>query len=101
MADTAEVYAHIDAKLKEEAEDILAQLGISHSSAIQMFYCRIVQARGIPFDLRPPRPKPAARGGMARGEMRKKKRAAAESLFGIIPPEITLEEAREERLNRI
>ena len=31
----------------------------------------------------------------------KNKRAIAESLFGIIPADITLEEAREERLSRI
>ena len=34
-------------------------------------------------------------------EMMKDKRAVAESLFGCIPPDITLEEAREERLKKI
>ena len=34
-------------------------------------------------------------------EMMKDKRAVAESLFGCISPDITLEEAREERLKKI
>ena len=34
-------------------------------------------------------------------EMMKDKRAVAESLFGCIPPDITLEEARSERLKKI
>ena len=38
MANTAAVYARIDTNLKESAEDILAQLGITPSSAIQMLY---------------------------------------------------------------
>ena len=38
MANTKAVYARIDTKLKENAEGILQQLGISPSSAIQMLY---------------------------------------------------------------
>ena len=36
MANTSAVYARIDSTLKENAEGILQQLGISPSSAIQM-----------------------------------------------------------------
>ena len=63
MANTTAVYARIDTKLKENAEDILAQLGISPSSAIQML------TRGMPFELRLPYPKPTAIGGMTREEL--------------------------------
>ena len=38
MANTSVVYARIDINLKENAEGILSQLGISPSSAIQMLY---------------------------------------------------------------
>ena len=69
MANTTAVYARIDTKLKENAEDILAQLGISPSSAIQMFYSKIVLTRGMPFELRLPYPKPMAIGGMTREEL--------------------------------
>ena len=69
MANTTAVYARIDTKLKENAEDILAQLGISPSSAIQMFYSKIVLTRGMPFELSLPYPKPTAIGGMTREEL--------------------------------
>ena len=49
MANTSVVYARIDTKLKDNAETILAQLGISPSSAIQMLYSQIVLRNGIPF----------------------------------------------------
>ena len=48
MANTSAVYARIDTNLKENAEGILAQLGISPSSAIQMLYSQIVLTKGLP-----------------------------------------------------
>ena len=42
MANTSAVYARIDTNLKDNAESILSQLGISPSSAIQMLYSQIV-----------------------------------------------------------
>lgn len=42
MANTSIVYARIDTGLKENAEEILSQLGISPSSAIQMLYAQII-----------------------------------------------------------
>ena len=62
MANTSAIYARIDTGLKEHAEDILAQLGITPSSAIQMLYRQIVLRNGIPFDLHLPRQKPTAGG---------------------------------------
>ena len=40
MANTNVVYARIDTTLKENAESILNQLGITPSSAIQMLYLK-------------------------------------------------------------
>lgn len=57
MANTSAVYARIDTELKESAEHILAKLGISPSSAIQMLYSQIVLTQGLPFDLRLPNTK--------------------------------------------
>lgn len=54
MAKTANLYARIEPEVKEEAENILASLGISVSSAINMFYKQIILQRGIPFDLKLP-----------------------------------------------
>lgn len=69
MANTAAVYARIDSGLKENAESILQQLGISPSSAIQMFYSQIVLTRGMPLDLRLPSRKPTAIGSLTRAEL--------------------------------
>ena len=69
MANTSAVYARIDTGLKENAESILSQLGITPSSAIQMLYSQIVLTRGLPLDLRLPAAKPTAIGGMSRAEL--------------------------------
>ncbi len=69
MANTSAVYARIDTGLKENAESILAQLGISPSSAIQMLYSQIVLTRGLPLDLHLPAIVPTSIGGMSRPEL--------------------------------
>ena len=52
MANTSAVYARIDAQLKENAEAILAQLGITPSALIQMTYSQVVLHNGLPFSAR-------------------------------------------------
>ena len=69
MANTSAVYARIDTELKENAEGILSQLGISPSSAIQMLYSQIVLKKGMPFELRLPSKKPTAIGCMTREQL--------------------------------
>lgn len=69
MANTSAVYARIDTGLKENAETILARLGISPSSAIQMFYSQIVLTKGMPLDLHLPSAKPTAIGSMDRAAL--------------------------------
>jgi addiction module RelB/DinJ family antitoxin len=69
MANTTAVYARIDTGLKENAEHILSQLGISPSSAIQMLYSQIVLTKGLPLDLHLPSAKPTAIGEMSHTEI--------------------------------
>lgn len=69
MANTTAVYARIDTGLKNDAERILSQLGISPSSAIQMLYSQIILCKGMPFDLRLPESKPVAIGSLSRAEI--------------------------------
>ena len=69
MANTSVVYARIDTNLKDNAESILSQLGISPSSAIQMLYSQIVLKKGMPFELKLPSSKPLAVGAMTREEL--------------------------------
>lgn len=80
MANTSAVYARIDTGLKENAETILAKLGITPSSAIQMLYSQIVLQRGLPFDPRLPQAKPVAIGNMSRAELDAQLQAGVDSL---------------------
>ncbi len=54
MAKTAMTHARLTPEIKEEAESILKELGISISAAYEMFYRQIIVHQGIPFDLRIP-----------------------------------------------
>ena len=51
MAKTTVVFARVDTEVKEKAENILTQLGISPTSAIRMFYSQIVRENGLPLSL--------------------------------------------------
>ena len=80
MANTSAVYARIDTTLKENAEGILSQLGISPASAIQMLYSQIILQRGMPFELRLPAKVPTAIGGLTREALDIELRKGVESL---------------------
>jgi len=54
MAKTAMTHARLTPEVKEEAEAILRELGISISAAYEMYYRQIIAHRGIPFDLHLP-----------------------------------------------
>ena len=69
MANTSAVYARIDTGLKENAESILSQLGITPSGAIQMLYSQIVLTRGLPLNLHLPAEKPVSLGALSREEL--------------------------------
>lgn len=58
MAKSANLYARIEPDLKEQAESILAALGITASNAITMFYKQIVLQRGMPFEMKLPAARP-------------------------------------------
>lgn len=48
----ANVNIRVDDKLKKEAENIFSELGLSLSTATNVFYKQVVRCGGIPFDLR-------------------------------------------------
>ncbi len=54
MAKTATVHARLTPETKKEAEDILKTLGISISTAYELFYKQIIACGGIPFEMRIP-----------------------------------------------
>ena len=58
-AKSANLYARIEPDVKEQAEGILATLGIPASNAINMFYKQIILNRGLPFEVKYPSGRPA------------------------------------------
>lgn len=55
MAKTATLYARIEPDVKEQAESILAELGIPVSVLINSLYKQIILQHGIPFEMKIPR----------------------------------------------
>ncbi len=64
MSKTANVFTRVDPIVKEQAEAILNQLGISMSTAMGMFLQQLVLQRGIPFDVKLPQNAPVAYGAL-------------------------------------
>ena len=54
MPNTTTVHARMDTALKENVEVILAQLGLTSSDAIKLFYKQIELNGGLPFELKVP-----------------------------------------------
>lgn len=54
MAKSATVRARVEPALKEEADAILQDLGLSASDLISMTLKQLVMRKGIPFDVRIP-----------------------------------------------
>ena len=57
MAKTAMTHARLSPEVKKQAENILKRLGISISTAYEMFYRQIIAHNGIPFEMRIPKKK--------------------------------------------
>jgi DNA-damage-inducible protein J len=55
MSKTAMTHARLTPEVKEKAEKILKELGISISAANEMFYRQIIAHHGLPFEPRIPR----------------------------------------------
>ena len=66
---SANLYARIEPEIKEQAESILAALGIPASNAINMFYKQIILQRGLPFEVKLPASRPVAMGSLSREEL--------------------------------
>ena len=66
---SANLYARIEPDVKEQAESILAALGIPASNAINMFYKQIILQNGLPFDVKLPVRKPLAMGALSKEEL--------------------------------
>lgn len=66
MARTSNIFARVEPEVKEQAEQVLEQLGIPMSNAIGMFLRQVVMQRGIPFEIKLPANKPLAIGSLTK-----------------------------------
>ncbi len=55
MPKTAVITARVDPELKEEAEEIFSQIGLTTSQAITLYLRQVVHRRAIPFELTAPK----------------------------------------------
>lgn len=53
MAATTLLRARVDRKRKARAEKILGRYGLTPAQAINVFYAKVTETGGLPFDLRP------------------------------------------------
>lgn len=54
MSKSAMIRARIEPALKQEAESVFAELGLSTTQAITIFYQQVKWCRGLPFEVRVP-----------------------------------------------
>lgn len=66
MSKTSTVFARVEPEVKEQAEEVLNELGIPMSNAVSMFLRQIVLQRGIPFEMKLPERKPIAFGALTK-----------------------------------
>ncbi len=70
MEKSATLNLRVNSVLKEQAEDILRQLGIPMSTAIDMFLNQITLVGGIPFSVTLPKAPVSVNADMSREAMR-------------------------------
>ena len=54
MPKTATIHTRIEPEVKNQVDNILNELGISTTEAINLFFRQVIRYRGIPLDLRIP-----------------------------------------------
>ncbi|MBR4575998.1 MAG: type II toxin-antitoxin system RelB/DinJ family antitoxin [Clostridia bacterium] len=77
---TASVYTCVDPETKEQAELILAELGIPMSNAVGMFLKQVVIQRGIPFEMKLSSASPLVIGDLSREQFNAEMQAGLDDL---------------------
>jgi DNA-damage-inducible protein J len=54
MSSTTMVHVRVDEKVKEEASEALAKMGMSVSDAVRMMLVRVAAEKALPFEVRVP-----------------------------------------------
>jgi DNA-damage-inducible protein J len=58
MPKTSSIYTRLEPEIKEQAEQILAKLGIPVANAVNLFLHQVVLRKGIPFEVSLPQNEP-------------------------------------------
>ncbi len=73
MSKSAMIRARMEPQLKKEAEDVLAEVGLSPTEAIRLFYRQVSLHKGLPFEVRVPTA--ATRAAVAQARARRRLRS--------------------------
>ncbi len=65
----ANVNIRIDEKTKAQAEEVFANLGLTASAAINLFYKQVIRTNSIPFELKTEKPNKVTRKALREVEM--------------------------------
>lgn len=65
---TSAINVMVDKKTKEEATSVLNELGLSMSTAINLFLRQVINNDGLPFEVRNPRPSKALKRALKEAE---------------------------------
>lgn len=80
MAKTSNVFARVEPEIKEQAENVLEQLGISMSNAVDMFLRQVVLHNGIPFEVKIPKSEPLSYSSLTKEQFDKELQKAVEDI---------------------
>ena len=89
MAATAFVRARIDEAIKDEAAEVLAEMGLTVSDVVRMTLTRVAKERALPFELKIPNAETRASMEESRAMMqaRNARFADAQELFNALDAE--------------
>ena len=80
MAKTSNVFARVEPEIKEKAETVLEQLGISMSNAVDMFLRQVILHNGIPFEVKIPKSEPLSYGSLTKEQFDKELQKAVDDV---------------------
>ena len=85
MARTSNIFARVEPEIKEQAENVLEQLGISMSNAVDMFLRQVILHNGIPFEVKIPKSEPLSYSSLTKEQFDKMDYKERVSLFESSP----------------
>ena len=81
----------MDQSLKQEAENVFQEIGVDATTAVRMFYHKVISTRSIPFDLKADR----AERDAARANLE------ARLLAGLDSPDVPFDEEWSDRVKQV